>query len=223
MQPNGKESQTPIRLAEPHFLLCPLHHHALLLVLPTHALHTQGHSRRFREGLIHAAIPHRRALQVPQRANPFCNLQTLLVRNQLLLLLPPSDGLLWCPVFLLLCLVIVLPQVAFQGDQDELDARAVVGDLAHPLGFDVLERVAGVDGEAEHDCVGVVVGEGAQAVELLLARGVPEGELDVDIVYEDIWRRAGSSAVFDGTRGRKVQYHERSFQRLWAHTLSGST
>jgi hypothetical protein len=39
--------------------------------------------------------------------------------------------------------------------------------------------------------VGVVVGEGAEAVEFFLARGVPERELNVDIVYEDVWRGAG--------------------------------
>ena len=32
--------------------------------------------------------------------------------------------------------------------------------------------------------MGVVVGEGAQAVEFFLAGGVPEGKLDVDIVDE---------------------------------------
>lgn len=34
--------------------------------------------------------------------------------------------------------------------------------------------------------MGVIVGEGAQAVELLLAGGVPEGELDVDVVDKDV-------------------------------------
>jgi hypothetical protein len=34
--------------------------------------------------------------------------------------------------------------------------------------------------------VGVVVGEGAQAVEFFLAGRVPEGELDVDVVDEDV-------------------------------------
>jgi hypothetical protein len=34
--------------------------------------------------------------------------------------------------------------------------------------------------------MGVVIGEGAEPVEFFLACGVPEGELDVDIVDEDI-------------------------------------
>ena len=41
--------------------------------------------------------------------------------------------------------------------------------------------------------MGVVVGEGAEAVEFFLARGVPEGELDVHVVYEDVWRGFGVS------------------------------
>jgi len=32
----------------------------------------------------------------------------------------------------------------------------------------------------------IVVGEGAQSVELLLAGGIPEGEFYVDIVDEDV-------------------------------------
>jgi len=34
--------------------------------------------------------------------------------------------------------------------------------------------------------VGVVIGEGAKSVEFFLACGVPEGELDVDIIDEDV-------------------------------------
>jgi hypothetical protein len=34
--------------------------------------------------------------------------------------------------------------------------------------------------------VGVVVGEGAETVEFFLSGGVPEGELDVDAIDEDI-------------------------------------
>jgi hypothetical protein len=35
--------------------------------------------------------------------------------------------------------------------------------------------------------VGIIVGEGAQAVEFFLACCVPEGKLDVDVVDEDVW------------------------------------
>ena len=36
---------------------------------------------------------------------------------------------------------------------------AVLGDLTDPFRFDVFKGVFAVDGEAEHDGVGVVVGE----------------------------------------------------------------
>lgn len=42
--------------------------------------------------------------------------------------------------------------------------------------------------EAEHDGVRVVVGEGAQAVEFLLTGRVPETQLDVCVVDEDVLR-----------------------------------
>jgi len=40
--------------------------------------------------------------------------------------------------------------------------------------------------EAEHDGVRIVVGEGAQTVELFLAGGIPEGEFYVNVVDEDV-------------------------------------
>lgn len=57
----------------------------------------------------------------------------------------------------------------------------------------VVERVGRVDGKADQDNVGVGVGERAETVVILLAGGIPEGELDVlaidldigDIVLED--------------------------------------
>ncbi len=59
-------------------------------------------------------------------------------------------------------------------------------DLAHPLTLHVLQGVAGVDGEAEHDDVRVGVGEGAQAVKLLLPGRIPQAELDVLPVDVDV-------------------------------------
>lgn len=43
--------------------------------------------------------------------------------------------------------------------------------------------------------MGVIVRKGAQAVEFFLAGGVPEGELDVDIINEDIM-----NVVFENSR-----------------------
>lgn len=61
------------------------------------------------------------------------------------------------------------------------------------LFLDVVKRVGGVDGEANQDDVGVGVGEGAEAVVIFLASGIPKGQLDVlavnldvgDIVFEN--------------------------------------
>ena len=52
--------------------------------------------------------------------------------------------------------------------------------------LDVVKRVGRVDGEADEDDVRVGVGEGAETVVILLAGGIPEGELDVLAVNLDI-------------------------------------
>lgn len=46
--------------------------------------------------------------------------------------------------------------------------------------------IAGTYAEAEHDGVGIIVGQGAQTVEFFLAGRVPEGEFYVNIVDEDV-------------------------------------
>ena len=46
--------------------------------------------------------------------------------------------------------------------------------------------VVGTYAEAEHDGVGIIVGQGAQTVEFFLAGRVPEGEFYVNIVDEDV-------------------------------------
>lgn len=54
----------------------------------------------------------------------------------------------------------------------------VKGGFGSPyLVHDVFERVGAVDGEADKEDVGLWVGKRAQAVVLLLAGRVPEGEL----------------------------------------------
>lgn len=157
-----------------------LHYHALRIILPPLLLHRQRHPCGLRESLVHAPILHGRALQIPQRTDPPRNLETLVVGDHILLL--P----LLCARRLALLLGAVLAEVAFQRNEHELDALAVLGDLADPFRFDVLERVFRVDAEAEHDGVRVVVGERAESVEFFLAGGVPEREFDVDIVHEDV-------------------------------------
>jgi hypothetical protein len=46
--------------------------------------------------------------------------------------------------------------------------------------------VVGTYAEAEHDGVGIIVGQGAQTVEFFLAGCIPEGEFYVNIVDEDV-------------------------------------
>ena len=51
-----------------------LHHGALFIVLSTACFHAQSYSSSFSKCFVHAPIPHRRALQIPQRINSTCNL-----------------------------------------------------------------------------------------------------------------------------------------------------
>jgi hypothetical protein len=46
--------------------------------------------------------------------------------------------------------------------------------------------VVGTYAEAEHNGVGIIVGQGAQTVEFFLAGRVPKGKFYVDIVDEDV-------------------------------------
>ena len=76
-------------------------------------------------------------------------------------------------------------------EEGEREGRGGNDYLVH----DVFEGVGTVDGEADEEEVRFRVGEGTQPVVLLLAGGVPEGELDDlarwcvlgvgDVVFED--------------------------------------
>lgn len=56
-------------------------------------------------------------------------------------------------------IVVFFPEIALQRDKDELDAWAVLCDLANPFRLYVLKRVWGVYREAEHDGVRIIVAE----------------------------------------------------------------
>jgi hypothetical protein len=107
--------------------------------------------------------------------------------------------------------LLVEAQILLAANQDDGQALAEVQDLGDPLGallaaaahraalwethllLYVVERIGRVDGKADQDNVGVGVGERAETVVILLAGGIPEGELDVlaidldigDVVLED--------------------------------------
>jgi hypothetical protein len=180
----------------------PLHNVALPVVTPAVGLHTERHPGGLGEGLIHTAISHRGALQIPQGIDSPGDLETLVVGDHFLLLSVGAVGG--------LLLLALLAQIALEGDEDELCALAVLGDLGDPFGLDVLEGVLRVYAEAEHDGVGVVVGEGAEAVEFFLAGGVPQGEFDMGAVDEDVWRTISTRL---GLLERWNTYHGHSSQR----------
>lgn len=61
-------------------------------------------------------------------------------------------------------------------------SRPVRGIVRRDCGWNVVATYA----EAKHNGVRIVVGEGAQTVELFLAGGIPEGEFYVNVVDEDV-------------------------------------
>lgn len=117
--------------------------------------------------------------QVSERLYPLRDLQTLLVINHNLFSPHPRPCL-------LLLIATSFPQVALERNKHQLHSLTVLRYFTNPLRFDILERVFRVDAEAEHYRMGVIVGEGTEAVEFFLAGRVPEGEFDVDVVDEDV-------------------------------------
>lgn len=118
---------------------------ALLAVL----LDTQRHTGSFGECFVDASVPHGRALEITRCTYPSRHLEARVV----------ADGRSLLPLFALgfaLLLVALLAEIALEGNQDELDAGAVVGNLAHPLGLDVLEGVLAIDGITKYNQIGVV-------------------------------------------------------------------
>ena len=79
----------------------------------------------------------------------------------------------------------VLAQVELGAHEDDRHVGRVVLDLRVPLGLDVVEGRGGYDAEADEEDVSLRVGEGAQAVVVLLAGCVPEAERDGLAVHHD--------------------------------------
>jgi hypothetical protein len=85
------------------------------------------------------------------------------------------------------------------------------------LFLDVVQRVGGVNGEADEDDMGVGVGERTKTVVILLASGIPKGELnmlsvDLDIgnvVFEDSWdvdlQKKGNEQGSNNLHGRAAR------------------
>ena len=106
------------------------------------------------------------ALVIPDTSDPLHHELALLPGDGALL------GLLQPPH-----LILALPQVLLQADQQHGHRGAEVLDLGHPALGDVLEAVWAGHGEAEEDDVSVGVGERPQPVVVLLARRVPQRQL----------------------------------------------
>lgn len=88
--------------------------------------------------------------KIPQSLDLFCHSKTLLVINA---------RLLWfCALGIV---VFALPKITLQCDQHELNVGTVLGDLSDPLCLHVLEGFWRVDGEAQHDGMGIIIAEGA--------------------------------------------------------------
>lgn len=80
----------------------------------------------------------------------------------------------------------VVAQVLFAADEDDGEARAKVQDFADPLFLNVVERIGGIDCEADEDDVRVWVRERAETVVVFLSGGIPQGEFDAFAVDHDI-------------------------------------
>jgi len=80
----------------------------------------------------------------------------------------------------------ITAQIFLACDKDNRQARAEVHDLRDPLFLDVVQRVRGVDSEANKNDMGIRVREWPKAVIVFLASSIPEGEFDVLPVDLDI-------------------------------------
>lgn len=108
-------------------------HDCAFVVFPL-LLDAQRHTGGLCEGLVDSAVLHGRALEVSGCAYSLGDFEALVVGN--------GGGLLARRVAVGCCaffglFLLLLAQIAFQGDQDQLDAGAVVGNLTDPFGFDV--------------------------------------------------------------------------------------
>jgi len=64
-------------------------------------------------------------------------------------------------------------------DENDWNIGAEVFDLRGPLFWDVFERVWRVDTEAHQYHIGVGIRKRSKSVVVLLARGIPKGQLDL--------------------------------------------
>jgi hypothetical protein len=122
------------------------------------------------------------ALEVLVGLDLLTDLLALLGRDRLLARLPQ-----------LLNSLLVVSEILLAANENDGQALAEVQNLRNPLLLDVVEGIGGVHSEANQDNVGVRVREGSKTVIVLLASGIPKGQLNVlainldigDVVLED--------------------------------------
>ena len=110
----------------------------------------------------------------------------------------------------------VVPEVELRAHEDEGHAGRVVVDFRVPLGANVLEGRGVRDGEAEQEDVRLRVRQGPQAVVVLLARRVPETQVDGLSVDHHVRRVIVKHRrnVLSGKRVRRVRDQQARFTDL---------
>lgn len=165
-------------------------------------IHTQqrGPSRRLKD-IINAITRQTTALEILSRANHLLHIRALFCRREPQTLLPH-----------LLLGQRIVSEILLESDEDNGHRGTAFARLFRPLVLDVIEGVGRVDAEADEDDVRFGVGEGAQALVVFLAGGIPEGELHGfavystvgDVVFEDGWNVALSKLEKEDTLQRPV-------------------
>jgi len=130
---------------------------------------------RILEHLSNALAGSSRALEVLFSADLLCHGHTLLRGHWPLVRLPQ-----------LIDHPRIASEILFAGDQDYRKARAEVHNLRDPLLLNVVQRVRGVNGEADQDDMGVGITERTETVIVLLSSRIPQGKLDVLSIDFDI-------------------------------------
>jgi len=122
----------------------------------------KGSSCRVLEHLADTLVGLGRALEVLVGVDPLPESLTLFGGNGLLAgLAELLDGL------------GVVAQILLAANEDNWDVTAEVENLRVPLLGNVVERIGGVDGEADQDDVRVGVGQGTETVIILLTSRIP--------------------------------------------------
>lgn len=90
--------------------------------------------------------------------------------------------------------LLVVAEILLARNEDDGEALAEVQHLGNPLFLDVVERVGRVHGETDEDDVRVRVRKGTETVIVLLAGGIPKGQLDLLAIDLDV----GNVVLKDG-------------------------